>query len=179
MTARPVLSKNSSFGFTLVELMIVMAVIAVLATLSLFGIRAAQSAARDSSRQQIMRGIQTALQRYAGDTGNYPSGGTPAMDWACLLDLLQSCNYFSSIPKDPLTPGAWPDLSCDGASGTCGAITCRGWGGVPKGNTTWCGGYNGAGGAWPAGYSYSSNGSAYTLTLAKESGGTSTFLSPQ
>lgn len=166
-----ILSKFNK-GFTLIELMVVITVIAILSTLALFGISKAQASGRDVARQQIMRGVQTALQRYYGDSGSYPSA-----DWACALYILRVCNYLTVAPKDPAAPNG-NDLACgSGGSGVCGSVTCFGWNGPTKGDTGWCGG-DGTG-AWKAGYSMTVGGSSYSLSLTKESGGVSTFVSPQ
>ncbi len=69
-------------GFTLVELMIVMAVIAILATIAFFGLSKAQASARDVSRQQIMNGLRGALERYSGDKGYYPANGPVGNTWS-------------------------------------------------------------------------------------------------
>ncbi len=163
---------KKNFGFTLIELMVVISVIAILSTIALFGLSKAQASARDVSRQQIMNGIRTALERYYGDNQTYP----PA-DFACALYYLKTCNYLTSFPKDPSAPNG-NDIACgSGGSGACGSISCYGWGGPPKGTTGWCGG-DGTG-AWKAGYSMTIGGSSYKLVLDKEAGGTSTFTSPQ
>lgn len=86
-------------GFTLVELMIVMAVIAVLATMALIGFRTAQQAARDTERQSIVRGIQTGLECYMGDNGSYPQN----LNWGALSTSLAGC-FSSTTVSDPLTP---------------------------------------------------------------------------
>lgn len=82
-------------GFTLVELMIVIAVIAILATISLFGVQAAQKSARDTQRQQIMNGIRASLERYNGDNSSYPNTGFTTM-----LNALTTGTYMS-VPVDP------------------------------------------------------------------------------
>ena len=130
-------------GFTLIELMVVIAVIAILSTIALFGITKAQASARDSSRQQIMNGIQMALERYYADNQAYY---TTTNNFCGLTTALVAASYLSAQPNDPKTKAS-----------ICGT-----------GNPT-------AGGAT---YTYLGAAASYTLTLTKESGGTSTFTSP-
>lgn len=108
-------------GFTLVELMIVMAVIAVLATMALVGFRAAQMAARDSERMQMIRGIQVGLECIMGDTGSYPPTG---MSCASPGGSLPGC-WTSGDLVDPLTGG---DLC--GTNPPCACAYAQGGGGA-------------------------------------------------
>lgn len=89
-------------GFTLIELMVVIAVIAILATIALFGLNKAQSAARDSRRQQIMNGVRVALERYYGDNQAYPASGA---NWAAFIATLTGGSYLSAAPTDPCNGG--------------------------------------------------------------------------
>jgi prepilin-type N-terminal cleavage/methylation domain-containing protein len=148
-------------GFTLIELMVVITIIAILSTIALFGISKVQSSARDAKRQQTIRGLQTALQRYYGDNASYPSG-----DWACFIYKLANGGYLASRPTDPHNNC---DISCGAGSAQCDNV----WGGPGRGTTGWCGC------TWEAGYAYSSTGNSYKITFYKAAGGTATFVSPQ
>lgn len=59
-------------GFTLLELMVTMAIIGVLIGLALFGISAAQSAARDTSRKSAIQDINVGIQKLYSITNAYP-----------------------------------------------------------------------------------------------------------
>lgn len=61
-------------GFTLIELMVVIAIIGLLASVVLASLSDARASARDAIRVQDMRSIHTALERYANDHGGtYPN----------------------------------------------------------------------------------------------------------
>ena len=161
-------------AFTIIELLVVITVMAVLSTIALFGFNKVQAAARDTARQQIMKGFQAALQRYYGENQAYPygtSGSCPysspvniqdLVNGGSSFDLVSKC-YLESIPFDPktkmtITSGAWaPVIFLNGVS-VCGLT----------GNSSGAKYY----------YSGGTTGASYILQLDKESGGTNTFTSP-
>lgn len=65
--------KQPMKGFTLVELVIVIAVIGILATISIIGIGRFQSETRDARRASSASVIAEALEKYYDDNGEYPS----------------------------------------------------------------------------------------------------------
>lgn len=138
--------KNFKKGFTLIELMVVITVIAILSTIALFGIGKTQASARDTSRQQIMNGVRTALERYYGDNQAYPATQT-----FCALVTTLSGYLGATLPIDPKTKVG---IVCNPAT-------------------------EGATYSYTAGNAGTCTGAGYTLTLIKESGGTSYFCSPQ
>lgn len=83
-------------GFTLVELLIVIAVIGLLAAISIFGLQGARESARDSRRKSDLESIRSALEIHRADCGIYPATlGT---------QIVGSCNsnvYMQEVPKDP------------------------------------------------------------------------------
>lgn len=60
-------------GFTLVELIVVMAIIAVLVTLSVLGITTVQRSARDTARIETLSAINLEIENYNGNNGSYPT----------------------------------------------------------------------------------------------------------
>lgn len=81
-------------GFTLIELMVVISVIAILSTIALFGLRAAQNAAKDTKKIATIVGVQAAMERYYGDQGTavYPV----AASYTALITALGT--YYIAVP---------------------------------------------------------------------------------
>lgn len=108
-------------GFTIIELLIVIAIIGVLATMVIFSVRAAEERGRDAKRQADMAQLQKALAYYHAETGAYPGpvgnygeggategcGGwdSSAVDrdasGIAMLDPLMENGYISAMPSDP------------------------------------------------------------------------------
>jgi prepilin-type N-terminal cleavage/methylation domain-containing protein len=98
-------------GFTIIELIVVVATIAVLAAIVLSNVNQYFSKARDAKRRLDVSQIQRALEMYYADYGTYPiaTGATsPNSGWANSADAswgsLQTAlrPYLSTLAKDPL-----------------------------------------------------------------------------
>ncbi len=88
-------------GFTLVELLIVIAIIGVLASLLMVNFVGIRQRARDAQRKSDLRQIQSALELYRSDQGEYPktlTGGQPLKNGSTI--------YMSEIPSDPNFTGS-------------------------------------------------------------------------
>lgn len=103
-------------GFTLVELLVVMAIIGVLASLAVGSFRTAQARGRDANRKSDLKQIAHSLELYYGDYGQYPSvagtsqiAGCPATTnttcaWGTgwFRDTDAKTTYFKVLPADPV-----------------------------------------------------------------------------
>ncbi len=85
------LVKNKK-GFTLVELLVVIAIIGILATLAIVALQGARSSARDAKRISDVRQMQTALELYFNDWQEYPVD---------LSGLSATYTYMYVIPSGP------------------------------------------------------------------------------
>ncbi len=98
-------------GFTLVELLVVMAILGVLVTLIAGGFRTAQMRGRDAKRKSDLREIANSLELYFSDHGSYPpsSGGyvlgcqapTGSCTWGSGEFTDGETVYFKTMPADP------------------------------------------------------------------------------
>ena len=116
--------KKINKGFTLVELLVVMAILGVLVTLIGTSFRSAQLRGRDAQRKSDLKQIATALELFFNDYGFYPLadgegkimacpyekgvGGVPCR-WATgkFVDIFPTTAtertiYFKKLPDDPV-----------------------------------------------------------------------------
>lgn len=90
----------SKKGFTLIEILIVVAIIGILASVVVVGLGPAQRKGRDSRRLSDLRQVQTALELYYGKNGAYPNASIG--DWAAFSAVLTGAGIGTSqIPNDP------------------------------------------------------------------------------
>ncbi|MBI3626495.1 prepilin-type N-terminal cleavage/methylation domain-containing protein [Candidatus Uhrbacteria bacterium] len=105
-------------GFTLVELLVVVAIIGLLSTLAVVALGNARQKARDAKRVADMKQIQTALELYFTDQNGYPSAVAAGIDLgiagskslssgANFADVPGGTTYMASVPANP-TPGGIP-----------------------------------------------------------------------
>lgn len=96
-------------GFTLIEMLIVVAVIALLAAVVLYAnITSSAQKARDSKRKQDLNKLVRTFEDYYNDHGRYPSANDPpdgniaGSPWGSSLD-----SYVAQLPADPLSPNRY------------------------------------------------------------------------
>ena len=100
-------------GFTLVELMIVVAVIAVVLAMAIPSLAAARVAANESSAVSTARTLATVMEQYHTRFGNYP------MLWADI----ESAGYLSGFSSGEVHPGYAGAPNAGGKSGYTFAIS--------------------------------------------------------
>ncbi len=80
-------------GFTLIELMIVMAIIGVLAAIAVPSFVATVRRAKEAALRQDLQTMRDAISSYTVDKEKAPNG----------LDDLVQAGYLRTVPKDPMT----------------------------------------------------------------------------
>jgi general secretion pathway protein G len=95
---------RASRGFTLLELIIVMAIIMILATILTGRYQQSVTRAHEAVLKQDLFVMRQAIESYAMDKEQYPSS----------LDDLKSAGYIGDVPVDPMTRSKdWTTKSCD------------------------------------------------------------------
>jgi general secretion pathway protein G len=80
-------------GFTLIELIVVVAIIGILATIAVPAMRHAPEKARESALKEDLFTLRSCLDQFHADRGRYPTS----------LDELVSMGYLRGVPVDPIT----------------------------------------------------------------------------
>lgn len=123
---------SSKKGFTLIEMLIVIAIIGVLASVVLIGLGPVQRRGRDARRISDLREAQNALELYFSKCSYYPGSsqsgdtcsartGSPS-DWAGLRTAITESNLgVNQIPNDPSVGRSYVYAS-DGAGYILGAV---------------------------------------------------------
>jgi general secretion pathway protein G len=85
--------RSSERGFTLLELMIVMAILVILAAVALPRYQAVVVHAKEATLKDNLFQMRKAIDQFAADKGKLPQD----------LDELAGSHYLREIPKDPIT----------------------------------------------------------------------------
>lgn len=103
-------------GFTLMELLIVMAILGILITVGLTSYKSVQMKSRDSRRKNDLRQIASALEVYYNDKAKYPGDDGLGAIVGCGTNDAQTCTCGSAM-LDKNSVMYMPELPCDPASG--------------------------------------------------------------
>lgn len=91
-------------GFTLVELLVVIAIISILTIISLASFTSAQTKAKDSQRKSDLEALSKALMMYFNDNGKFPEEDIINDNWGnSTVGFTGSGGivYMRKIPEDP------------------------------------------------------------------------------
>jgi general secretion pathway protein G len=96
-------------GWTLIELMVVLALILILTSLALTQYRNSIKLAKEAALRSDLYLMRDAIDQYYADKGKYPES----------LDTLVSERYLRAIPKDPITLAAdtWQTVQAESGGG--------------------------------------------------------------
>jgi general secretion pathway protein G len=84
---------DSSRGFTLIELVVVMSLIVLLATIGLSAYKSSVTRGREAVLREDLFRMRDSIDQYYADKGKYPAD----------LSELVSAGYMRRIPEDPIT----------------------------------------------------------------------------
>ena len=103
-------SKNKK-GFTLIELMVVVAIMGLLAALAVISLNNARQRARDARRISDIKQVQTALELYYLDNHEYPDSTGTIAEGKCISSgggIAETCTgtvYMRLTPSNPQPRG--------------------------------------------------------------------------
>jgi general secretion pathway protein G len=99
----PAAEDRSESGFTLIELMAVIAIIGILVSMAVPQYKNAITTAREAALVEDLSRMRDAIEQYYADKGKYPES----------LEDLVSKGYLKTLPKDPVQPSAeWVPEAC-------------------------------------------------------------------
>ena len=119
--------RESERGFTLIELMIVVAIIAILAGILIPNFVNARSQAQTAACESNLRSIATALELYYADNQIYPPAAGASVQPA--LFTVNGVSYLNNTPKDP---------AAQSSNATYSITTTQASGGGPASYTVTC-----------------------------------------
>ncbi len=115
--------RQNERGFTLIEMMIVVAIIAILVTILVPNLMQARSQAQTAACESNLKEIATALELYETDHDAYPDSGTVDGNNSDFLP------YMQQVPVDPAAGPGKPytfTVTTSGNSAPSYVITCPG-----------------------------------------------------
>ncbi|WP_422011626.1 type II secretion system protein [Roseateles sp.] len=95
-------TRRAAAGFTLIELIVVMAIVALLASIAAPRYFASLQKSKETALLSSLNTMRDAIDQYAADKGRYPDS----------LQELADMRYIRGIPEDPLTASreTWLEL---------------------------------------------------------------------
>jgi len=91
-------------GFTIIEMLVVMAIITVLAGASLFAMQGSRESARDARRKADLETIRSGLELYRADCNIYPPSITAGADLTGADCTPANANiYIDNLPQDSVS----------------------------------------------------------------------------
>jgi prepilin-type N-terminal cleavage/methylation domain-containing protein len=107
--------KLTSRGFTLVELMIVIAIIGILAAALFPSLTSYLARGRDTSRVSAIKEISTGIAAYNVDKSSFPAGTTNAVPASAAVgaaECVSALTLSGYVPKLPVDPTATRTTNC-------------------------------------------------------------------
>jgi general secretion pathway protein G len=98
-------TKTGSRGFTIIELMVVLALVVVLASLAMVQYRRTITYSKEAVLRDDLTKMRDAIDQYYADKNEYPP----------TLSSLASEGYLREIPKDPITESnsSWQEIPAE------------------------------------------------------------------
>lgn len=112
---RPIIRRRDRGGFSLVELVIVIAILGILASVAIPRFVDFTDDAKRSACQSTLGGVRSAVGNYYGWKSGPSGGGVPG--WPTLAELTDGSSVLkTAIPDNPYSTGATPNAVVAGAT---------------------------------------------------------------
>ncbi|OGM25164.1 hypothetical protein A2627_00135 [Candidatus Woesebacteria bacterium RIFCSPHIGHO2_01_FULL_39_28] len=122
------MKKTATTGFTIVELLIVLAVLGVMVGFFLVTFPGARASARDTQRRSDLKQFQTGLESFANrNNGLYPSRNVTTPTSTLCTDI-----GFTGCPTDPASPQVYNYISDGSGAGAASATVYVLWATLEK-----------------------------------------------
>ncbi len=97
-------ARRTTFGFTLIELVVVISIMSILAAIALPNFKVAVIQAKEAVLKEDLFRLRDLIDQYYADKGKYPES----------LETLATDGYLRQIPKDPFTGAAdWETVEAE------------------------------------------------------------------
>lgn len=100
-------------GFTLIEMLVVIAIIGLLAVFIAPNLLAAPDKAKEAAEKTVMQSVQLAVEAYNLENSAFPMARNIPVKSLCENYLIQG-NYITSVPKNPFTGKEYTDADSSG-----------------------------------------------------------------
>lgn len=94
---------SKHYGFTLVEILIVIAIIGILTSIGLQSFNSSQMKSRDAKRKAHLQQISNALELYYNDKGQYPADNGSGSIMGCGAGAIVACTWGTSAFSNTTT----------------------------------------------------------------------------
>ena len=110
---RRVPSRTGDHGWTLIELMVVIALVMILASMALVQYRNSITSAKEATLRSQLFIMRDAIDQYYADKGKYPDS----------IQTLVSESYLRDVPRDPFTTSkdTWQTVAAEPDAGAISA----------------------------------------------------------
>lgn len=116
-------SQNSKKGFTILEILVVLAIAGMILSFTIVNIRETRKRSRDSRREEDIKQIQNALNIYANNNRKYPICSTEVV----ISSLTDTCVGPILVADMAFGAGQPPSDPMSATSGTCGETDSYGY----------------------------------------------------
>ena len=131
-------TNKSKYGFTLIEVLVVISIIGVLLGLSVFSLQTSKKSGRDAKRKSDLELIRSGIEMYRADCGRYPTSSelvSPLKGHGETNSCPSDNEYINNVPEDSQDPirtykyssdGITYKICCSLENDTGASVTCGG-----------------------------------------------------